>query len=128
MYYMYCIVYLHLMKSNMPVVLSMLSPELHPHSSVSKLQSGNLTPGWAVVVSWSTLQPIRGEQLGWTNHSSPRRLGLGGALVLAGEHEEVVHGDEAGVQPRLPRRGQHDVPPRDVHLQIRGYGYRYNYR
>ena len=58
---MYCIVYLHLMKSNMPVVLSMLSPELHPHSSVSKLQSGNLTPGWAVVVSWSTLQPIRGE-------------------------------------------------------------------
>ena len=56
-----------------------------------------------------------------TNHSSPRRLGLGGALVLAGEHEEVVHGDEAGVQPRLPRRGQHDVPPRDVHLQIRGY-------
>ena len=81
---MYCIVYLHLMKSNMPVVLSMLSPELHLHSSVSKLQSGNLTPGWAVVVvSWSTLQPIRGEHSagpitahlaasGWVAHlSSP---------------------------------------------------------
>ena len=72
------------MKRNMPVVLSMLSPELHPHSSVSKLQSGNLTPGWAVVVvAWSTLQPIRGEHSagpitahlaasGWVAHlSSP---------------------------------------------------------
>ena len=122
---------MHLMKTNMPVVLSMLSPELHPHSSVSKLQSGNLTPGSAVVVvAWSTLQPIGGEQLGWTNHSPPGRLGLGGALVLPGKHQEVVHGDEAGVHPRLPGRGDNYVPARDVHLQIRGYGYvcRYGYR
>ena len=70
------IVCLHLMKRNMPVVLSMLSPELHPHSSVSKLQSGNLTPGWAAMVSWSTLQPIRGEHSADQSQlTSPPRAG-----------------------------------------------------